>query len=84
MAKKKKLKVTIEVVPTQGRTTKKTIKVDSGSSLQEVLKAAGISGTSKNLTLNGKPSNLDAQVTARNLTHDKKVKLRVSERPSGS
>ena len=51
MAKKKKLKVTIEVVPTQGRTTKKTIKVDSGSSLQEVLKAAGISGTSKNLLL---------------------------------
>ena len=82
-----KLKVSITVVPTQGRTTTKTVEVkQTGAKLGDVLKAAGISADNKDVLLNGKPASLDAyveqgdQVDARM----REAKVEVSERPRGS
>ncbi len=81
------LKVSITVVPTQGRTTTKTVEVKkTGAKLGEVLKAAGISAENKDILLNGQPASLDVcveqgdQVDAR----ARQAKVEVAERPRGS
>jgi len=87
MAAKKKgagLTVTVEMVPTSGTATTKTVTLEkSGASLGEVLAEAKVSAKNKDLLVNGKPATVDTHVTA----GDKvgvKVNVQVSERPAGS
>lgn len=85
MATKKKkagLTVQVEVVPTSGTKTTKTVELEkSAASLGEVLATAGVSAANKDLLLNGKPATVGTHVSAKD---KKELKVQVSERPAGS
>lgn len=86
MARKKTgLEVRVEVVPTSGKKTVKTVALEkSGASLAEVLKAAGVSAKNKDLLVNGKPATVATHVTVKDKVLAKEVRVQVAERPAGS
>ena len=74
----KKIEIEVEIVPTQGKTEKKAVKVSAnGASLGDVLKAGKISADNKDLYVNGSPATLATHVGSNDA-------LRVTERPQGS
>lgn len=80
----KKLKIQVEMIPTSGKTVKKTIKVSAtGASVGDILKTAGFDPKNKDFTVNGKSANLDTHVTEQDVVKAK-TSVRVSERPQGS
>jgi hypothetical protein len=82
----KKLKIEITVVPTEGKSTKKTVEVAAnGAKLGAALKAAGVSAENKDLLLNGKPATLETFVGPNDKVEARgQAKVQVAERPAGS
>ena len=64
MVKKGSLRITVIVVPSEGKSRKQDVEVAaSGASLREVLKAAGIDPAKKDFSVNGEPATLDTHVS---------------------
>lgn len=82
------LEISVSVVPTHGEAVNKKIKVaPSGASVAEICKAAGIDTENKDLTVNGKPADLQTHVTQDDVLQAKERGQSVvttSERPRGS
>ncbi len=83
-----KLKIRVSVVPTHGKTVKQTVEVaPSGASVKEICAAGNIDTRNKDLTVNGRPAQLDTHVgpndTLEAAERGKPV-VAVSERPQGS
>ncbi len=77
--------VKIQVVPNDGKPQTKTATVSpSGASLKEVLASAGIDTKNKNITVNGKPADLDRHITSSDVVEAKAHQVQVTERPAGS
>lgn len=69
---------TLKVVPTQGSSTESSIALaKGGTTVEDALKAAGVSAERKNLSVNGKPAELSQKLKAGDA-------LTVEERPQGS
>ena len=79
----KTIAVTVEIVPTSGDPTTKTVEVaPTGAKVSDVLNAAGISGKKQDISVNGRPATLDTFVMdgQRMSTKPKRTKVRVAER----
>lgn len=84
MAKKKKLKIKVQVIPSSGDTIEKTVTVSAnGASVADILQAAGLDTKNKDITVGGKPAGLDTHVTERDVL-EARTTVGVSERPQGS
>lgn len=51
---KKKMKVVVEMIPTEGKFTTKEVEVSADATVEEALKAAGIDPKNKNFEVDGK------------------------------
>lgn len=83
----KKLKVKVTMVPTQGKSSNRTVEVEpNGTSVGAVLKQAGIDPTNRDLKVNGAPATLDTHVTAKDTitAEEARASVQVAERPQGS
>lgn len=85
-AKDGKFEVTVQIVPTDGRSSKKSATIPAtGASLREVLKSLDIDTKNKNITVNGKPADLDRHITPDDVVKAKdNPPVQVSERPAAS
>ncbi len=68
---------TLKVTPVQGEATETAVQVAKGSTVGSALQQAGISTERKNVTVDGKPADLDAPLAAGQTVN-------VEERPQGS
>jgi hypothetical protein len=70
--------VSVEIVPTSGKSTKKNVEIKgTGVSLKEFLKIAGLDAYNMNITVDGEPADMRTHVGK-----DSKVKL--TEKARGS
>ncbi len=89
-----KMQVTVEFVPLQGKTEKKTVELDpSGASVGEVLAKAGIDPNGKTIRLNGQDVGVDHHLAPSSAIEVKGTgsnapppapRVSATERPQGS
>ncbi len=86
--KSKKLEIEVQVVPNDGQTEKKKVKVAAtGASVAEILKAAGLDAKDRDLKVNGEPAELTRHVGPKDVLKAQergKPVVAMSERPRGS
>lgn len=87
----KKFKVLVKVAPLSGKATKKDVKVAAHASVREVLEAANIDPSRKDIFVDGCPADLDEVVTSENSISVSEAEaeapareVTVNERPQGS
>ena len=59
---KKKMKVVVEMIPTEGQFTSKEVEVPADATVEDALKAAGIDPKNKNFEVDSKVAKLDAKI----------------------
>lgn len=55
-----------------------------GATVGEILKEAGVDTRNKNITVNGKPADLDRRLDASDIVGDQPHTIKVTERPASS
>lgn len=79
------LTIKVQVVPNDGKPQMRTATVaPSGASLKEVLAAAGVDTKNKNVTVNGKPADLNRHIGPSDVVAASAQTVQVTERPAGS
>lgn len=85
---KKMLKISVQLVTTEGKSRKKNVEVaPNGASVQQLCEAGKIDTRDKDFTVNGKPATLDTHVGPNDVLEAKESgqqAVAVSERPKGS
>lgn len=59
---KKKQKVVVEMVPTEGQSTRMEVELPTGATVEDALKAAGIDTKNKNFEVDGNVVSADAKI----------------------
>lgn len=58
----KKMKVVVEMIPTEGQSTRKEVEVPAGATVEDALKAAGIDAKNKNFEVDATVVKADAKI----------------------
>ena len=80
----KSQKIEVEMIPTGGASTKKTVEIDAKGTVADALKAADIDPKGKNFEVDGNPVALDAKIADHHVAPKVTARVIATERVSGS